>query len=72
MLTFSLLQGTRTFFGVLMRSRQPFKVDTVFKEYFSGRLMMVPAQYESYLKDVCRHNFNEEDHRWQSLTKNIE
>ena len=78
MLTSLLLKGTLLAKQSLLTTlRHSFAHNTpqavrIFKHYYSNRLSLSPEQHPSYLQQLLQHPFNPQDHRWLSLTSNLQ
>jgi hypothetical protein len=48
------------------------EADLLFKDYYSRRLSLTPKDHLSFLKRLTPKSFNEQDHRWLSLTQNVQ
>lgn len=63
-LTIQAMFGT----GTRPQHRQ---ADLIFKDYYSRRLTLTPHDHHTFFRRLVTTSFNEQDHRWQSLTQNL-
>lgn len=52
--------------------KNSYKADHIFKDYYSRRLTLSPAELFEFFDTVVQQPFTEQDHRWISLAQNLE